>query len=153
MPFAGGTRASVALALDPSLAFPAGVGGALSALAAGFSVCALDGAAAAPPIETRGVILSMVFAGTPALARSPTDEYGRPAMIFFAVAAPTPGSFSSSACVAALRSTLAPAGALLAAHPSVAPTQLQVKSSARTTERTCAMAASLLDPRRDPICA
>src|SRR5437762_2441852 len=47
------------------------------------------GAGAAPTV-TRGVIFAMVLAGTPAFERSATDAYGRPATIFFAVAAPTP---------------------------------------------------------------
>src|SRR5579864_3279259 len=47
----------------------------------------------------------MVLAGTPARARSPTLVYGRPAMIFFAVAGPTPGSAVRSFSLAVLRST------------------------------------------------
>jgi hypothetical protein len=68
------------------------------------------GAAAGPgvaPTDTSGVIFSIVLAGTPAFERSATDPYGRPAMIFFAVAGPTPGRSSSSFSLAALRSTLA----------------------------------------------
>ena len=43
--------------------------------------------------------------GTPALARSSTLVYGRPAMIFLAVAGPTPGrSASSSSAVALFKS-------------------------------------------------
>lgn len=50
-------------------------------------------------------ILSIVLAGTPAFERSATEEYGRPSMIFFAVAVPTPGNASRSAWEAVLRST------------------------------------------------
>src|SRR5262249_14757587 len=60
---------------------------------------------AGAPTVTIDVILSIVFLGTPAFARSATDEYGLPAMIFFAVAGPTPGSASRSACDAVLRFT------------------------------------------------
>src|SRR5215468_887712 len=54
---------------------------------AGGAAPAVDGRAApaAAPNVTSGVILSIVFFGTPALARSAADVYGRPAMIFFAV--------------------------------------------------------------------
>src|SRR5262249_57356370 len=78
--------------------------GAGAGVAAGAGAGAgLDGAAdAAAPTVTSGVIFSIVFFGTPALARSATDVYGRPAMIFFAVAGPTPGSASRSACGAEL---------------------------------------------------
>src|SRR5205085_12134511 len=62
-------------------------------------------AVVAPFTTTRSSTISMVRAGTPARARSLTDAYGRPAMIFFAVAAPMPGSPSRSAWLAVLRST------------------------------------------------
>src|SRR5262252_5336013 len=54
---------------------------------------------------TREEILSIVLADTPAFERSATDEYGRPSMIFLAVASPTPGNASSSCWVAVFRST------------------------------------------------
>src|ERR1700759_1518378 len=57
---------------------------------AGREAGAAAGAAEAAPTVTIGVMVAMVFAGTPARERSCTEEYGRPAMIFFAVAAPTP---------------------------------------------------------------
>src|SRR6185312_948268 len=47
----------------------------------------------------------MVDGGSPARDRSETEEYGRPAMIFFAVAGPTPGSVSKSFSEAELIST------------------------------------------------
>jgi hypothetical protein len=71
----------------------------------------LAGAVAPPAAVTIGVIFSIVFFGTPALARSVTDAYGRPAMIFLAVAAPTPGSASSSPSDAVFRLTGAAAPA------------------------------------------
>src|SRR3954468_3255951 len=61
---------------------------------------------ALPDAVTLPRIFSIVLAETPALDRSSTESYGRPAMIFFAVTAPTPGSASSSLCDAAFRSTL-----------------------------------------------
>src|SRR5262245_4403000 len=66
-------------------------------LAADFAAGAGAGAAAELPPETVTILLNlaMVFSGTPAFERSETDLYGRPAMIFFAVASPTPGSSSS----------------------------------------------------------
>src|SRR6516165_1756407 len=57
------------------------------------------------PTVTSGEISSIWRLETPARLRSATDEYGRPAMIFFTVAGPMPGSLSSSAGVAVLRST------------------------------------------------
>src|SRR5712691_4876327 len=69
--------------------------------------------------------LEIVEAGTPALLRSSTEPYGRPAMIFLAVASPTPGSASSSCWEAVLRSTFgvldfaAWAGAACRASPSM----------------------------------
>ena len=60
------------------------------------------------PTETIGVMFPIVFAGTPAFDKSLTDEKGRAAMIFFAVAGPTPGSDSSWDWEAALRSIFAP---------------------------------------------
>jgi len=62
----------------------------------------------APPLTvTRGVIFFIVVAEIPAFDKSSTEEYGRPAMIFFAVAGPTPGNSSNSFSLAVLRSTFA----------------------------------------------
>ncbi|MGA7221294.1 MAG: hypothetical protein WA867_14385 [Candidatus Acidiferrales bacterium] len=47
----------------------------------------------------------MVAAETPAFDKSLAEEYGRPEMIFLAVAAPTPGSVSKSFSLAVFRST------------------------------------------------
>src|SRR5271154_513827 len=68
-------------------------------------------AAGALPMLTSGVILPIVAAETPAFDRSLTEEYGRPAMIFFAVASPTPGRLFSCAALALFRSTWAPPAA------------------------------------------
>ena len=57
------------------------------------------------PTVTRPASDWIVFAGTPALARSSTAAYGRPPTIFLAVAGPTPGSASRSVMLAVLRST------------------------------------------------
>jgi len=61
------------------------------------------------PTVTWGRILAIVLFETPAFAKSSTDEYGRPAIIFFAVAGPTPGRSSSSFPVALFKSTVPPA--------------------------------------------
>jgi hypothetical protein len=66
-------------------------------------------AAGALPTVTSGVILVIVEPETPAFDKSLTEEYGRPEIIFFAVASPTPGNSFSSAALAVLRSTFAPA--------------------------------------------
>src|SRR5215831_9849163 len=140
IPFSGGTRASVVLGLAVSLFLPADGAFGLSAATAGASV-AFAAAGAAAPTETSGVILSIVFLETPALERSFTDWYGRPATIFLAVAAPTPGSFSSSAWVAELRSILAPVEAplVVCAHPAVGPSQLPASNTAMLSARMCDM--------------
>jgi len=49
----------------------------------------------------------MVAAETPAFDKSSTEEYGRPPMIFFAVAGPTPGKLSRSFSLDVFRSTFA----------------------------------------------
>jgi hypothetical protein len=73
-------------------------------------VCRDDAlAAGALPTVTSGVILPIVAADTPAFDKSLTEEYGRPEMIFFAVASPTPGNSFSSAALAVFRSSFAPA--------------------------------------------
>src|SRR5512140_3502543 len=131
MPFAGGATAvvDVAAAAGGAAGFAAAVAGGAAAGAA-VTGAAVTGAAAAvvgavaaglagEPTVTSGVISAMVFAGTPAFDRSATAAYGRPAMIFLAVAGPTPGSPSRSFWLAALRST-GPLGApALAARESV----------------------------------
>src|SRR5262245_44238413 len=116
MPLAGGTRSSLAW-LDFAAVdlLPAGGAAADGAAVDGAAARAL--AAAPPPTVTMGAILSTVFAGTPAFERSLTEEYGRPAMIFFAVAGPMPGSASRSAWEAVLRSTFAAGADLSAAAP------------------------------------
>ena len=53
----------------------------------------------------------MVAAETPAFDKSLAEEYGRPEMIFLAVAAPTPGRVSKSFSLAVFKST-GPAGSL-----------------------------------------
>src|SRR5262245_65066876 len=62
-----------------------------------------------------GVIFAIVFFGTPALDKSATDAYGRPAMIFLAVAGPTPGNASRSDSDAVLRFTGESGGLVCAA--------------------------------------
>src|SRR5271163_467685 len=94
-----------------ALALFRSTGASLAAAALGFAAAvdllAADfaGAGAAPPTVTDGVIFLIVAAETPAFERSLTDEYGRPVIIFLAVAAPTPGSVSSCASLALFRST------------------------------------------------
>ena len=86
MPFTGGCWAATG-----APAGLAGVAAGAAAAGAGAIVGAAFGAAAgaAEPTVTIDVILSMVPLGTPAFDRSATVAYGRPAMIFFAVAGPT----------------------------------------------------------------
>src|SRR5262245_58786904 len=157
IPFAGGTRASVVLDLAASVLLPPADVAVLSTLsAAGFFPWATGaGAGGVPETDTSGEILSIVFLDTPALERSSTAEYGRPAMIFLAVASPTPGSFSSSFWVAVLRSILAVAAALLAdcAHGTAGFSQPAATSSARLMTRTRDMAASLSNVRGSPTCS
>src|SRR5215471_11558628 len=95
--------------------FEVSVAGAAGADAAGFAGGAASATAAFPETVTMPPILSIVDLFTPARDRSDTDEYGRPAMIFFAVAGPTPGRSSSSFCEAVFRSTFAPIAAAGAA--------------------------------------
>ncbi|HEV3214396.1 MAG TPA: hypothetical protein VGZ27_01660 [Vicinamibacterales bacterium] len=54
---------------------------------------------------TNGRILPMVLVGMPTFARSSTDAYGRPAMIFFAIAAVMFGRRLSAAADAVFKST------------------------------------------------
>jgi hypothetical protein len=84
----------------------------------GLLVAGLTGAEAAAPTETSGVIFLIVAAETPAFDKSSAEEYGRPAIIFLAVAVPTPGKLSNSFSLALFRSTfvlVAPACSLYAA--------------------------------------
>jgi hypothetical protein len=64
-------------------------------------------AAVAPLTVASGAIFEMTPAARPAFDKSLTDEYGRAAMIFFAVAGPTPGKLSNSFSLAVFKSTLA----------------------------------------------
>lgn len=84
------------------------VGGAGCGGAGGGGIAAV---AAELPTVTIGLIFPIVDADTPAFDKSFTEEYGRPAIIFFAVASPTPGKSFSSAALALFRST-DPPGAL-----------------------------------------
>src|SRR5438067_2064300 len=110
MPGAGGVwPAGLAWAAGAALvAFAAGASGAGAAGTGGAAVVAagLTGA----ETVTSGAIFVTVAAGTPALARSSTVEYGRPSTIFLAVALPTAGRASSSASLAVLRSNFLAAG-------------------------------------------
>src|SRR5271163_3292772 len=94
-----------------ALALFRSTGASLAPGALGFArvvdLLAADFVGAAPPTVTDGVIFLIVAAETPAFERSLTEEYGRPAIIFLAVAAPTPGSVSSCASLALFRSTVA----------------------------------------------
>src|SRR5579862_7183222 len=129
---------------------PVPAGAALGAAAGGVGCTAAGGGAAgaaAAPTVTNGVILSMVLAETPALDRSATDEYGRPAMIFFAVALPTPGSASRSFSVALLMSTLAPAaGAAFSAWPAGGVASCFLRAPAGDATRTSAKTMSAAPP-------
>src|SRR5262244_3054555 len=95
-----------AAAIEDFAAFPAGA--------------AAGAAAEPPPTVTILLNLEMVFSERPALERSETELYGRPAMIFFAVASPTPGSSSRSFWEAVFRSTRAFLGPAAQAVPSKA---------------------------------
>ena len=112
IPFTGGCCAVAGALVVRTAAGAAGVDAA--AAEAGLGAGWAAGARGAVPNVTIDVIFSIVFFGTPALARSAIDAYGRPAMIFFAVAGPTPGRASRSACDAELRLTAA-AGAFVCA--------------------------------------
>ena len=118
IPFTGGCCAVAGALVVRTAAGAAGADAAAAeaGLGAGWAVGAgwAAGARGAVPNVTIDVIFSIVFFGTPALARSAIDAYGRPAMIFFAVAGPTPGRASRSACDAELRFTAA-AGAFVCA--------------------------------------
>ncbi len=78
-----------------------------------FELAVLDLAVVSAPTETWSRIDSITRLLTPALARSSTLEYGRPATFFFAVAGPTPQRFSSrSPSLAPFRSRRTLAAAL-----------------------------------------
>jgi hypothetical protein len=99
-----------ALAGDVEAGWLVGVAGWLGvagfAWAAAGSALGLATGAAALTV-TSGVIFLMVLAEMPAFDNPSTEEYGRPAMIFFAVAVPTPGRSFNSFSVAVFRSTFA----------------------------------------------
>src|SRR4029077_13794194 len=84
-----------------------GAGAGTTGAGAGFGAGGAAAVLVAPPTVTIELIFSIVFFGTPAFARSATDVYGRPAMIFFAVAGPTPGRATRSDSEAVLRLTTA----------------------------------------------
>lgn len=112
-PTPGNSFSSAALALFKStfaaveLALLDALGAVSFVEAAGWLEVFLAAAGAEPPTVTRGVIFFMVAAETPALDKSLVEEYGRPPMIFLAVAAPTPGKLSNCCSVALFRSTFA----------------------------------------------
>src|SRR3954452_8070195 len=62
----------------------------------------------------RGLIFATVAAGTPAPERSSTALYGRPSMIFLAIASPTPGRAMRSSAEAEFTSTGSAFAAVLA---------------------------------------
>jgi hypothetical protein len=85
---------------------------------------------APPPAVTSGVIFFIVVAEIPAFDKSSTEEYGRPLMIFLAVAAPTPGRVSNSFSVAVFRSTFpGVAVAFLLLCAAATPTLITPKSN------------------------
>ena len=96
--FAGGAEDGVEVAVND-------VGGGVDVAADDLGFGALAGAAAAEPTETSGVIFLIVAAETPAFDKSSMEEYGLPAIIFLAVAVPTPGKVSKSFSLALFRST------------------------------------------------
>lgn len=85
----------------------------------GFAVAAGGGAAVALPTFTIDENAEICLAVRPAFDRSPTELYGRPAMIFLAVDAPMPGTDCNSAALAVFRSTGA-LGAILPLFLAVA---------------------------------
>ena len=103
-PTPGKLSKSFSLAVFKSTFWPGaeGLGCEIGAEALG-----LAAAAVAPLTVASGAIFAMTPAERPAFDKSSTDEYGRPAMIFFAVAAPTPGKLSRSFSLAVFKSTLA----------------------------------------------
>src|SRR5262249_15756594 len=110
-----------AAAIEEGAAFSILPGFSLAADFAAFPAGAAAGAAAEPPPTVTILLnLEMVFSERPALEKSETELYGRPAMIFFAVASPTPGSSSRSFWEAVFRSTRAFLGPAAQAVPSKA---------------------------------
>lgn len=91
----------------------AGGGVVVFAAAAGAGAGVAGAGVAGAPTVTCELIFEIVAALTPAFDKSLTALYGRPAMIFFAVAGPTPFKDSSCDWVALLRS-IGPAGAVFA---------------------------------------
>src|SRR5262249_45984929 len=90
----------------------------------------------AVPTVTSGVIFVSCDALRFNFFKSSTLEYGRPAIIFFAVASPIPGSASSCAWVAVLRST-GPVGAavFVLVDAAIAGNTIAAKSSIKATTR------------------
>ena len=87
---------------------------------------------------TNDLILSMVAAGIPDFDRSSTDLYGRPAIIFLALAAPMPGNSSNCASVAVFKSTAAVgfwSAASIAAERRTTPMRQRRKSARGCAKR------------------
>jgi hypothetical protein len=97
-------------------------------------------------------ILSIVLCGNPAFERSLTDEYGRPSMIFFAYALPTPGRASSSSWVAVFRSTFfAFAACATVAGRASARARSATRIESRFFENGMAASPFAAKPRRCPM--
>ena len=80
---------------------------------------------------TKPLSLSISASFTPAFDRPDTDLYGRPAMIFLAVASPTPGSSCRSFSLAVLRSTFSLVLVSAAAAGAARPRRPRSKSQLR----------------------
>jgi len=102
-PTPGNSFSSVALALSRSTFAPAALEAFGFAEAADL-LAAVVGVAVASPSVTNGAIFLIVAAETPAFVKSLTEAYGRPEIIFLAVATPTPGKLSNSCSVALFKS-------------------------------------------------
>lgn len=88
------------------------------------------------PAVTMGAIVLIVFLETPTLASSPTEAYGLPAIILFAVAAPTPGSVCRSLGLAVFKSRGGPRARLagfFAAAPDTKVTPRMAQARKRET--------------------
>lgn len=130
-PTPGNSFRSAALAVFRSTLAPVEPEAAGFAVAAGLLAAGFIGAAVGPPNVTKGVIFLIVEAETPAFDKSSTEEYGRPAIIFLAVAAPTPGRVSNSFSLALFRSICA-----LEVLDCVAGREAAVAGIARTNTKT-----------------
>lgn len=130
-PTPGNSFSSAALAVFRSTFASVGPDAVGFAVVADLLATGFTGVAVVPPNVTRGVIFLIVEAETPAFDRSSTEEYGRPAMIFLAVAAPTPGRLSSSFSLALFRSTC-----VLELLDCVAGRELAVAGMPRTNTKT-----------------